>query len=637
MSRAKSILWNLGVFLVAGFLATNYTLNHFYVNGGYMLDSGWFAFLSAHSTNWPISNPPSIGGTYFSTHFSPAFYIFTALHTLLGAAGISMPDVSWFSITQGFWLALTASSIFTLLSRNSKQSTASNGFIAAASIVVAFNGVFLASIGFPHFEIAIPALLVAFFASYINGHTKTAIAFLCLGLLMREDAGLHYFGLFFLLAGYLYFAKDRAISKEVRFYSSLAVSCFAYSLLAISIQKIYFNVGDNALARVYLGDPAFAHISLKFLQERLDFFARNRLYILAPIILAIFLSIYKKSWGLLIGVGAVLPWIIFSLLAISFQAGTLTSYYSFPVAIALFWPAVAYALFSQQNRGGLIKFDISTKDISVIALSSLVFYAGSNGNHDNSPWKNFGPKWIGQINSTHRSLDDFIQSNGELKIIFDDSAASLLNSTASPLQWKYQLAFSNDDIKAYDAVLFQPGAWLSGRVKEVASTAGLRYLCHIPNTQFAVLSRLATIKKCQTVESIDGANVDTTKEIFDYLPGWSHKEIIGRWTIGAEVTLPAMKAISYENLCIKGHGYLPAPSSEILAEVYFEGSLLGHFVYNKSKPDGERCVSVPSRSPSDTQSSSIYLKLAGYSSPASHGLSSDDRLLGIFVEKIYFK
>lgn len=167
MSRAKSILWNLGVFLIAGFFATNYTLNHFYVNGGYMLDSGWFAFLSAHSTNWPISNPPSIGGTYFSTHFSPAFYIFTALHTLLSAAGISVPDVSWFSITQGFWLALTASSIFTLLSRNSKQSTASNVFIAAASIVVAFNGVFLASIGFPHFEIAIPALLVAFFPAIL--------------------------------------------------------------------------------------------------------------------------------------------------------------------------------------------------------------------------------------------------------------------------------------------------------------------------------------------------------------------------------------------------------------------------------------------------------------------------------------
>ncbi|MBU9575123.1 hypothetical protein [Burkholderia multivorans] len=637
MIRTKSILWSFGVFLIAGFFATNYTLNHFYVNGGYMLDSGWFAYLSAHSTNWPASNPPSIGGTYFTTHFSPAFYVFTALHILLSAAGINVSDVSWFSITQGFWLALTASSIFVLLSSNSKSSAASNAFIAAASLIVAFNGVFLASIGFPHFEIAIPALLVAFFASHINGHPKTAIVLLCLGLLMREDAGLHYFGLFFLLAGYLYFAKGQLISKEIRFYSFLAVSCFAYSLLAIAIQKTYFNVGDNALARVYLGEPAFAHISLSFLQERLDFFARNRLYILAPIILAIFLSVYKRSWGLLVGVGAVLPWIIFSLLAISFQAGTLTSYYSFPVAIALFWPAIAYALLSQQKEGDLIKFRISTKDISVIALSSLVFYAGSYGNHDRSPWKNFWPKWIGQINSTHTSLNNFVTANGELKLIFDDSVASLLNSTATPLQWKYQISFSNDDIKTADAVLFQPGAWLTGRVKEVAGAAGFRYLCHLPNTHFAALSRLTNLKNCQAPEATDKPNIDTTADIFDYLPGWSHKESIGRWTIGAEVTLPAMKAGPYEKLCFKGHGYLPAPSSEILAEVYSEGSLLGRLEYNKSKPDGERCISAPSSRASDTQDPGIHLKLAGYSSPASHGLSTDDRLLGIFLEKIYFK
>lgn len=637
MIRTQSILWAFGVFLIAGFFATNYTLNHFYVSGGYMADSGWFAYLSAHSTNWPASNPPSIGGTYFSTHFSPAFYIFTALHILLSTVGISVSDVSWFSITQGFWLALTASSIFVLLSSNSPSSAANNALIASASLIVAFNGVFLASIGFPHFEIAIPALLVAFFASHINGRPKTAIVLLCLGLLMREDAGLHYFGLFFLLAGYLYFAKGRLISKEIGFYYFLAVSCFVYSLLAIAIQRTYFNVGDNALARVYLGEPAFAHISLGFLQERLDFFVRNRLYILTPIILAIFLSIYKRSWGLLVGVGAVLPWIIFSLLAISLQAGTLTSYYSFPVAIALFWPSITYALLSRQKDGDFITFRISIKDISAIALSSLVFYAGSYGNHDLSPWQNFWPKWIGQINSTHTSLNKFVKANGELKLIFDDSAASLLNSTATPLQWKYQLAFSNDDIKISDAVLFQPGAWLTGKAKEVAGAAGFRYLCHLPNTHFAVLSRLTNLKNCQAAESIDEPSVDTVAEIFDYLPGWSHKEVIGRWTIGTEVTLPAMKASSYEKLCFKGHGYLPTPSSEVLAEVYFEESLLGRFEYNKSKPDGERCISLPSSRASGTQPPDIHLKLAGYSSPASHGLSTDDRLLGIFLEKIYFR
>jgi len=234
-------------------------------------------------------------------------------------------------------------------------------------------------------------------------------------------------------------------------------------------------------------------------------------------------------------------------------------------------------------------------------------------------------------------LNNFVTANGELKLIFDDSVASLLNSTATPLQWKYQLAFSNDDIKTADAVLFQPGAWLTGRVKEVAGAAGFRYLCHLPNTHFVVLSRSTNLKNCQTPEAIDKPNVDTTADIFDYLPGWSHKESIGRWTIGAEVTLPIMKSSSHEKLCFKGHGYLPAPSSEILAEVYSEENLLGRFEYSQLRPNGERCIPAPSISTSNTQVPSIYLKLAGYSSPASHGLSSDDRSLGIFVKKIYFK
>jgi len=65
--------------------------------------------------------------------------------------------------------------------------------------LLAYNGVFLASIGFPHFEIGIPALLMAFFAARISGHKAVAWLFLCFGLFLREDAGFHYFGLFFYL------------------------------------------------------------------------------------------------------------------------------------------------------------------------------------------------------------------------------------------------------------------------------------------------------------------------------------------------------------------------------------------------------------------------------------------------------
>jgi hypothetical protein len=638
MNKLKSISWAVGVFFLAGFFATNYTLNHFYVNGGYMLDSGWFAYLSANSVNWPASNPPSIGGTYFSTHFSPAFYIYTAIYKLLSNIGFIKIDIIWFSITQGIWFALAAASTFVLLTNNSKPSAAKRFWIFTASLTVVFNGVFLASIGFPHFEIAIPALLVTFFAFHIKGYTKTAILFLCLGLLMREDAGLHYFGLFFLLASYFFFFSKKTGVKEIKFYSRLAISCFVYSLLAIAIQKIYFSTGDNALARVYLGEPAFAHISEDFIKERLKFIADNRLYIFIPVFLTIIISIYKKSWGLLIGVGAVFPWIIFSLLGISFQAGTLTSYYAFPVAIAFFWPAIAYAIFLYPRENYAIRSGhISITDVSIIAFSSVLFYIGSAGNHDNSPWRSFWPEWFGKINSTHESLDEFIKSNRKIKFIMDDSVASLLSSTAKPSEWKYQLGFSKDEFNTADAILFQPGGWLTGTVKEMASNYGYRQLCHLPHTNFAVLSRLTSLSNCESPKVIEKNRINTTAEFFDYIPGWSHKEIMGRWTVGSEVALPVIEGASYNMLCFKGHGFLPNQSSRIFVKVYSYGALLGEFQYDRSSPDGERCISAPSRNLTETPGALKSMKIVGHSSPASHGISADDRLLGVFVEEIYLK
>lgn len=102
-------------FLVPLFIALNYNLNHFYVRGGYMLDSGWFAYLASHSTQWPPNNPPVIGGTYFSIHFSPVFYVLSGLYQLLDAGGLTLDSPVWFSLCQAFWFGLLSLAAFVLL------------------------------------------------------------------------------------------------------------------------------------------------------------------------------------------------------------------------------------------------------------------------------------------------------------------------------------------------------------------------------------------------------------------------------------------------------------------------------------------------------------------------------------------
>lgn len=643
MSKLQSTGWILGVFTIASFVVVSYTLNHFYVNGAYMLDSGYFAYLSAHATAWPLSNPPAIGGTYFSIHFSPAFYIFTVLHRLLNALGLELYDVTWFSITQGLWLGITAASVFALLSCNKPSAAIQNGFNAAVSLVVTFNGVFLAALGFPHFEIAIPALLLAFFASHLRGHTKLAISFLCIGLLMREDAGLHYFGLFFLLTIYLYWAGRRLISADVRFYAILALSCLAYGLLVIVGQKLLFEGADDSLSRVYLGTPPLSHLSFPFLDFRMTFFAKERLYILAPFILALVLSVMKRNGMLLVGFAAVVPWVFFSLLAVSLQAGTLTSYYAFPVAIALCWPAVSYALGAAVNAVPSTATHITKTDVSLIALSSLLLFPGSSGHHDPSPWQDFGPKWLAQDTAPQSALQDLIELNEDLDFFFDDAVASLLSSSATRSQWDYNLAFSPDEINAADAIVFQPNAWLADRVKEVAYAAEFGYLCQIPNTHFAVMSRLPQIARCLISDHSAGPAVNPQAVIFSYFLGWSHKEPTGRWTVGDRVALPGLlwsansKLSSYETLCFQGNGFLPNPSSQISVKAYLGDSFLGQFEFTASNPEGERCIPARIGEMPAPEAGNIRLQLSGYSSPASHGVSADQRLLGMFVQKIYFK
>jgi len=489
-------LLGLGVFLIAGFFATNYTINHFYVTGGYMLDSGWFAHLAAHASSWPLSNPPSLGGTYFSTHFSPAFYVYSAGFGLLNSVGAGITEAAWFAITQGLWVAIMAAACFSLLSPGSGQGLVRSTCVAIIALMLAYNGVTLASLGFPHFEIAIPALLVAFFALYLNGHPKLALSLLVLGLLMREDAGLHYFGLFFVFSIYLYFANERRLTQQVKAYTILALVCLLYSATAIGIQKLFFGSGDDALRRVYLGDPAYAHVSLAFLLERLSFFLQNRLYIVIPFALMIGLAAYKKNWGPLVGIVAVTPWITFNLLAVQDQAGGLRSYYSFPVALALLWPAVAYRVLLQTDGQEREQPVLSLKVIALLALSAVAFYPGSQGNHDPAPWKSFGPRWAGHVQSAHKALDAFVESNVSLNLLFDDAVASLLSSKVSAVQWRYLLSFGDDTIKGMDAVVYQPGAWLEERVKEVAAIAGLNYRCRIPDTPYAVLARSQDVRAC---------------------------------------------------------------------------------------------------------------------------------------------
>ena len=63
-------------FLIVALLATNYTVNRFYVLGAAMWDSGWYAQLAATG----LRNPPAIGGWFLSDHMSLILVITSLIH-----------------------------------------------------------------------------------------------------------------------------------------------------------------------------------------------------------------------------------------------------------------------------------------------------------------------------------------------------------------------------------------------------------------------------------------------------------------------------------------------------------------------------------------------------------------------------
>lgn len=71
MESMAAVFSFLAPFL-AGF---SFVMNHFYVSGGYLHDSGWFAALMWHPQDFNLTNPSVIdNNSFYSTHLSPVLY-----------------------------------------------------------------------------------------------------------------------------------------------------------------------------------------------------------------------------------------------------------------------------------------------------------------------------------------------------------------------------------------------------------------------------------------------------------------------------------------------------------------------------------------------------------------------------------
>jgi len=315
----------------------NYILNHFW-HGPYLYDTGWYAGMVYHPTPDLIS-PPADGAnvSFYNTHISP-------LLVLLGLPSYGLADalpVYYAKVIGVIYGCLGLAG--TLAAEPLTRHWGWRGPLAAAvvGLGLAFSGISLIAIGYPHFEPLYAGLAVLFFASLFRGQTQWAVLPFALALLVREDAGLHLFGFLVLLV--LCSWRVSTLRPWRRRLASFALAGLMYSAAVITLQKISFH-GDNALHRIYLGDPIYAHVSAALIKQRLTYYFHHNKFILIPCLLVAALAGWRRSWLLLAGLVGVLPWLALNFLAKSDAAGNLGVYYSFPVLVMLAWPILIYPL-----------------------------------------------------------------------------------------------------------------------------------------------------------------------------------------------------------------------------------------------------------------------------------------------------
>ena len=331
----------LAVFVLPQVVVANALLHHFYVHGAPLYDAGWFAYWMTHALTLDVTSIPSIEdvpmlGRHVFLFFFPLSYIYQIFSSFLS-------EQVYFSIVQGAWAGMVSLAIFLIGYRAMNY-----WLLAVVSIATGLNPFVFTSTSFPHVEMAMPVFIALFIASWIRlrEHRLWWLSFLPLaGLLsVREDAGLHGFGLFILLTAYFWW-RTRERRDIWRFFGLASLICIGYSVVAFLMRQSFAPSGeDEIIIWKFVGSPPYAHLTVDLILERLAFIASNREYVYMPMLALVILAVMQRSLLPLIAVVSVLPWMLWHLIAKDQLAGTFFPYTMAPVMVVMFWPLVSALL-----------------------------------------------------------------------------------------------------------------------------------------------------------------------------------------------------------------------------------------------------------------------------------------------------
>jgi hypothetical protein len=361
-SSVAASLWGwILVGAIAFRLSANFVLNHFYADGAGV--DAWLLAAVIWRNDAALTMPAAAVFPLHSILGSHLTWLLIVPALLSHAIPIGM--IAWYAVMIGAQYALLALAMFRTALRDYRLDTRGGILIAAAlGLGFAFGGVPMAALQLPHYELLLVGFGVLFFGALARGLRRAAWVWFVLAMLVREDAGFHFFGI-------LVIVQLLAPRREAWIF---VIAALAWSLAEFGLIRIVFP-GDANFARVYAGDPFYAHLTWGLVSDRLATIWSTRTYLWLPPLVALAWAVVQREPLVLAGFVAALPWALLHMTAVSGGAGTLDLYYAFPFLMAIGWACIAPVW---RARGPVVEAPRRTALIGQAALvgAALVGWMG---------------------------------------------------------------------------------------------------------------------------------------------------------------------------------------------------------------------------------------------------------------------
>jgi len=407
------------ILLGQGLLGVFLGIQLFYRNGAYFLDAGYYVYTLA-SENFG-QQPPVIGDAWGSSLYATHMLITPLVISQVMRIFVDEPlNFIAFLGIQNFVLAVAGAMLMMVafwLNGVKREKLVMPGVMGA--LLLPFTNVGLGSLLYPHVELigtSLAAIAVLLFVLRWNdvGDRKifiVAIVLLTLGLLAREDIGVH-LGVT-VTSAVVCSHWSRLDWQAIKRAAWLLGASVAAVAVLMGYQR-FFADSKGVFSLTYSGTPAYAHItSVWYLIDRLINMLSSRLDLWVGLIVFGAASILLRKREYFAFPLAVAPWILLNLTAIDPAKNAMGIYHLFPVVLYATAPVLALTLSGKRDpddtapsRGSIPMF--ATYGVALMSLFVGGIAASPNGSGDIfTTLMRLPPISPGGITATHNTIEEF--------------------------------------------------------------------------------------------------------------------------------------------------------------------------------------------------------------------------------------